>query len=184
MKSIHHHSCFPPNNHQFLLLSQFFCVSCSSPCVSFSFTARALSRLPPIHKESVGPGSGASSLSLAALTSTFSPGIGSIIHCTGTTPVSLVNLPDNQAPEKMSLLPWWCQVMDFMFASGVQVKNLGKPLKVTFTVKSSLPLMRANTQSPMGKYQTKEWSTGFYVRFVCLFWAIVVYPVNLNNLVL
>lgn len=93
-----------------------------SPSVSL---LHALMCLPPIHKDTVGPGSGASSLSLAALTSMFSAGTGSIIHCTGNTPVSLMNLPDNQAPEKMSLLPWWCQVMDFMFASGVQVKTWG-----------------------------------------------------------
>lgn len=44
-------------------------------------------------------------------------GTGSIIHH------SLVGLPDNQQqPEKMSLLPWQCQVMDFLFASGVQVE--------------------------------------------------------------
>lgn len=46
-------------------------------------------------------GSRASFLSLTAVTSTFfPPGIGSIIHRAGTTPVSLVDLPDNMPPEK------------------------------------------------------------------------------------
>lgn len=68
-----------------------------SPSVSLP---HALLSLPPIHKDIAGPGSGASSLSLAVTTSTIPPGTGSIIHCAGTTPVSLVNLPDNQSPEK------------------------------------------------------------------------------------
>lgn len=33
--------------------------------------------------------------------------------------------PTTSRQKKMSLLPWWCQVMDFMFASGVQVKTWG-----------------------------------------------------------
>lgn len=53
------------------------------------------------------------------MTSTFPLAPGQLF----TTPVSLVGLPDNQQqPEKMSLLPWQCQVMDFLFASGVQVE--------------------------------------------------------------
>ncbi|KAI9524556.1 hypothetical protein NQZ68_016565 [Dissostichus eleginoides] len=46
-------------------------------------------------------------------------------------------------------VPPWHRVMDFMFAGGVQVKNLGKQLKVTFTAKASLPVVRANMQTPM-----------------------------------
>lgn len=61
-------------------------------------------------------------------------------------------------------------------------KNLGKPLKVTFTAKASLPAVRANIQTPMRKYQRREWGIGFHVRLVCLFGVIVVYAVNLNNL--
>lgn len=87
----------------------------------------ALPSPPPIHKDIAGPGSGASSLSLAALTSASTLGTGSIIHCAGTT----VHLcpswisPTTRRQEKMSLLPRWCQVMDFMFAGGVQVKTWG-----------------------------------------------------------
>lgn len=33
--------------------------------------------------------------------------------------------PTSSREKKMSLLPWRCQVMDFMFASGVQVKTWG-----------------------------------------------------------
>lgn len=72
--------------------------------------------------------------------------------------------------------------MDFMFASGVQVKNLGKPLKVTFTAKASLPAVRAGIQTPMRKYQRGERSVGFHVRLVCLLWVIVVCAVNLSDL--
>lgn len=76
--------------------------------------------------------------------------------------------PTTDRQKKMSLLPWRCQVMDFMFTSGVQVKNLGKPLKVTFTAKASLPVVRANMHTPMRKYQRRVWSIGFRVG-LCLF---------------
>lgn len=72
--------------------------------------------------------------------------------------------------------------MDFMFAGGVQVKNLEKQLKVTFTVKASLPVVRANMQTPMSKYQRRERGIGFRVRLVCLLWVIVECAVNLNDL--
>lgn len=61
-------------------------------------------------------------------------------------------------------------------------KNLGKPFKVTFTAKASLPVVRANTQTPMRNYQRQEGSIGFHVRLVCLLWVIVVCAVNLSDL--
>lgn len=100
-------------------------------CVYLSFT-----------NPSQGPGSGASSLSLAALTSTSTPtphpppsswhrvnySLRRNYTCVprdSPPPPHPTPLPTTNRQKKMSLLPWWCQVMDFMFTSGVQVKTWG-----------------------------------------------------------
>ena len=53
---------------------------------------------------------------------------------------------------------------------------------MTFTAKASLPVVRANMQTPMSKYQRRERGIGFRVRLVCLLWVIVECAVNLNDL--
>lgn len=111
-------------------------------------------------------------------------GIRSIIHLTGTTPVSLVNLHDNQLRKKMSPLPGWCQVMDFMFTSGVQLKKRGK--KYCQAAESDLEsegissdCTSKHTDCRVG--EPKERSLGFHVRHVCLLQVIIVPAVNLND---
>lgn len=84
------------------------------------------------------------------------------------TPVSLMNLSDNQTPEKNESITMVVPGDGFHVRSWSAGKNLGKPLKVTFTAKASLPVVRANIQTPMRDYQRKEGSIGFHVR-LCLF---------------
>lgn len=169
-----------PQTHPFLIYSTSLSPSSLTLPTSLSPSAsspHALSSPPPIHKDVAGPSSGASSPSLAPTTSE-SPSwhrVNYSLRGNHRTPVSLVYLPPTtRARKKMSLLPWWCQVMDFMFARGVQVKNLAKPSKVTFTAKASFPVARANMQAPTRTHERRERSTGFHVRLVCLSPVIVV----------
>lgn len=152
----------------------------NDPSVSFSLIAPC----PPIHKDIVGPGSGASFLSLAAVTSTFPPpGIGSIIHCAGKLHLcpSWIS-PTTSRQKKMSLLPWWCQVMDFMFASGVQVKTWGSHWR--------WPSQRRHLYRPCVQTYRLPWGTikggrGALVSMsdllVCC-GVFVLYAVNLSDL--
>lgn len=80
------------------------------------------------------------------------PGLGGVLFVIGSDDLTALPLPlaqgqlftardllytcvpreFNQTPEKrkkMSLLPCWCQVMDFMSAGGVQVKNPGQAVE-------------------------------------------------------
>lgn len=125
MKSVHSYSCFPPNNHHLYLfislLSNFndpsvsFSLIAPCPLVSTSHSQRhCRSRLrgvlfvigsddlhvPPWHRVNYS------------------------LHRNYTC-VPRESPPTTSRQKKMSLLPWWCQVMDFMFASGVQVKTWG-----------------------------------------------------------
>ncbi|CAB1441672.1 unnamed protein product [Pleuronectes platessa] len=78
--------------------------------------------------EALGP----SSLSLPPMTFTFAPWhrVNYSLHGNHTCVPGESPPPTTSRQKKMSRLPWWCQVMDFMFARGVQVKTWRKRLKV------------------------------------------------------
>ena len=103
----------------------------------------------PFTKSFSGPGSDVSFLSLAVMTSMFPLGIRSIIHCAGTTPVSLVNLPDNRRPEKNESITTVVPGDGFHVHEQGAGKNPSKPLKVTFTAKASLAVVLSNTHRPL-----------------------------------
>lgn len=144
----------------------------------------ALLSLLPNHKDIAGPGSGASSLSLAAMTLALPSGTGSIIHHARTT-VHLCPLwisPTTRRRKKMSLLPWWCLVMDFMYAGGVQVKTWGSlwrwPSQLRHLYRSCVQTYRL----PWGTIKGRRGALVSMSDFVCLLWAIVAYAVNLSDL--
>lgn len=94
-----------PQTHPFLIYSTSLSPSSLTLLMSLSPSAsspHALSSPPPIHKDVAGPGSGASSPSLAPMTSESPSWHRDNYSLRGNhrTPVSLVNLPDNQSPEK------------------------------------------------------------------------------------
>ena len=89
-----------------------------------------------------------------------------------------ISPPTTSRQKKMSLLPWWCQVMDFMFARGVQVKNLEEAAEGDLHSQSILYQSCVQTHRlPWGSIKGESGAPWFRCQtcFVCrrlLLWAL------------